>query len=169
MKRRPSLRRALAERQAQVFNTRMLRTLILSAALGLAACAASPAADSGVAPDMAFALGGDLNCNASELRSCPAGGCTASSPGETTTLYISLSVPNHGGDGEFCIATGCEAAQYEPTLTRALGWTATMRTNDRTDYTADLEIARDLQTFTLRQSGENGAETWTGTCSPAGS
>lgn len=148
----------------------MLRTLILSAALGLAACAASPAADSGAAPDMAFALGNDLNCNASELRSCPAGGCTASSPGETTTLYISLSVPNHGGEGEFCIATGCEAAQYVPRLTRALGWTATMRTNDRTDYTADLEIARNLQTFTLRQAGENdGSETWTGQCSPAGS
>lgn len=148
----------------------MLRALILTAALGLAACAASPATDSDASPDMAFALGAELNCNASELRTCPAGGCTASSPGETTTLYISLSVPARGGAGSFCIATGCEDAQFEPKLTRALGWTATMRTNDRTDYTADLEIARDLRTFTLRQAGENGGtETWAGTCSPAGS
>ncbi len=148
----------------------MLRALILTAALGLAACAASSAADIGADPELAFALGHDLNCNASELRSCPAGGCTASSPGETTTLYISLSVPDRGGQGRFCIATGCEDAQFEPTLTRALGWTATMRTNDRTDYAANLEIARNLQTFSLRQAGENGgSDTWTGECSPAGS
>jgi hypothetical protein len=170
MKRRPSLRRTLADRQAEVFNARMLRALMLTAAIGLAACAASPAADTGADPDLAFALGSDLNCNASELRQCPAGGCTASSPGETTTLPVSLSVPDRGGQGRFCIATGCEDALYAPTLTRALGWTATMRTRDRTEYAANLEIARNLQTFTLRRTGENGSiETWTGECSPAGS
>ena len=148
----------------------MLRAFILTAALGLAACAASPAADSGANPDLAFALGSDLSCNASEVRQCPAGGCTAASPGETMTLHISLSVPDRGGEGRFCIATGCEDAQFEPTLTRALGWTATMRTNDRTEYAANLEIARNLQTFTLRQADENGSsDTWTGECSPAGS
>jgi hypothetical protein len=148
----------------------MFRALILTAALGLAACAASPAADSGADPELAFALGSELSCNASELRQCPAGGCTAASPGETSTLYISLSVPDRGGQGRFCIATGCEDAQYEPTLTRALGWTATMRTNDRTNYTANLEIARDLRTFTLSQAGENGGtDSWAGECSPAGS
>lgn len=148
----------------------MLRALILTAALGLTACAASPAADSGANPDLAFALGSDLSCNASEVRQCPAGGCTATSPGETMALHISLSVPDRGGQGRFCIATGCEDAQFEPKLTRALGWTATMRTSDRTEYAADLEIARNLQTFTLRQAGENGgSDIWTGECSPAGS
>jgi hypothetical protein len=78
-------------------------------------------------------------------------------------------VPDRGGAGRFCIATGCENAQFEPTLTRALGWTATMRTDDRTNYSASLEIARDLRTFTLRQRDSDGVSTWTGECSPAGS
>ena len=146
----------------------MSRTLLIAAISVLAACAASPASD-GPDLDLAFALGSDLNCNAGEMRQCPAGGCTATEPGETSTLYISLAVPNRGGDGRFCIATGCEDAQYEPTLTRALGWTATMRTNDRTSYSADLEIARDLRTFTLREASSEGINTWTGECSPAGS
>lgn len=146
----------------------MLRALILTAALGLAACAASPAAES-PDPDLAFALGSDLNCNAGDLRQCPAGGCAPGQQGELTTLYISLSVPDRGGEGRFCIATGCEDAQYEPTLTRALGWTATMRTNDRTNYNAQLEISRDLRTFTLTDGGPAGVDTWTGECSPAGS
>lgn len=147
----------------------MLRAFVLTAALGLAACAASPAADSGHESELAFALGSDLNCNASEVRQCPAGGCTASSPGEAMTLHISLSVPDRGGDGRFCIATGCEDAQFAPTLTRSLGWTATMRTTDRTEFVADVEIARDLRTFTLRQADSSGIDTWTGECSPAGS
>ena len=147
----------------------MSRALLIAAAFGLAACAASPAADSGPDANLAFALGSDLNCNASEVRQCPAGGCTAAAPGETSTLHISLSVPDRGGEGRFCIATGCEDAQFAPTLTRAPGWTATMRTNDRTNYTADLEIARDLQTFTLREGNSDGISTWTGECSPAGS
>lgn len=144
----------------------MLRTLLLTAAVGLAACAASPAADNA---DLAFALGGDLACNAQEVRQCPAGGCAAGEQGEMMTLPISLHVPDRGGAGRFCIATGCEDAQFEPTLTRALGWTATMRTNDRTSYDANLEIARDLRTFTLRQRDADGVSTWTGECSPAGS
>ena len=147
----------------------MLRALILTAALGLAACAASSAADIGADPELAFALGHDLNCNASELRSCPAGGCTASSPGETTTLYISLSVPDRGGQGRFCIATGCEDATIAPTLTRALGYTAVVAADDRTHTRADLEVARDLQSFRMRQHAEGTVTTWNGVCSPAGS
>ena len=149
----------------------MLRALILTAALGLAACAASPADDTGASPDpnLAFALGSDLSCNASDMRQCPAGGCAAGQEGELSTTHISLHVPDRGGQGRFCIATGCENAQYEPKLTRALGWTATMRTDDRTNYNADLEIAHDLRTFTLRQAGSMGISTWTGECSPAGS
>ena len=85
--------------------------------------------------------------------------------GEVSTLYISLSVPDRGGAGEFCIMTGCEAATFEPTLTRAPGWTAIMRTNDRTEYNANLEISRDLRAFTL----SDGGGVWTGTCSAAGS
>jgi hypothetical protein len=147
----------------------MLRALILTAAIGLAACAASPAADDGPDPDLAFALGADLSCNSGDLRQCPAGGCVAGQEGEPMTLHISLHVPDRGGQGRFCIATGCEDAQFEPTLTRALGWTAIMRTSDRTGYAADLEIARDLRTFTLRQADSGGISTWTGECSPAGS
>lgn len=147
----------------------MLRALILTAALGLAACAASPAADDGPDPDLAFALGSDLSCNASEMRQCPAGGCAAGQQGEQMELNISLHVPDRGGQGRFCIATGCENAHFEPTLTRARGWTATMRTDDRTNYAADLEIARDLRTFTLRQADSSSIDTWTGECSPAGS
>lgn len=143
----------------------MLRPLLLTAALALAACAASPSAE----PDLAFALGADLSCNASEMRRCPAGGCAAGEPGEAMTTHISLHVPDRGGAGRFCIATGCENAQFEPKLTRALGWSATMRTDDRTNYAADLEIARDLRTFTLRQASSSGVSTWAGECSAAGS
>jgi hypothetical protein len=148
----------------------MLRALILSAAIGLAACAASPAADSGAPdPDLAFALGTDLSCNAGDMRQCPVGGCAPGQEGEHMELNISLHVPDRGGQGRFCIATGCEDAQFEPKLTRALGWTATMRTSDRTNYAADLEIARDLRTFTLRQTDSSSIDTWTGECSAAGS
>lgn len=146
----------------------MLRVLLLTAVIGLAACAASPASES-PDPDLAFALGTDLSCNASDMRQCPAGGCAAGQQGEAMTMPISLHVPDRGGQGRFCIATGCEDAQFEPTLTRALGWTAAMRTNDRTGYNANLEIARDLRTFTLRQRDSGGVSTWSGECSPAGS
>lgn len=134
----------------------MKRTLF-AAALGLLAACASPAADA-PDPDLAFALGHDLSCNAGEHRA---------PNGEISTLYISLSVPDRGGAGEFCIATGCEAATFEPTLTRALGWTAIMRTNDRTAYNANLEISRDLRSFALSEGAGGGA--WTGTCNAAGS
>lgn len=147
----------------------MKRSLIIAAVFGLAACTASTVGGAGADPELAFALGSDLSCNASEALQCPAGGCTAQAPGEEMTLHISLHVPDRGGDGRFCIATGCEDARFEPKLTRALGWTATMRTNDRTEYNADLEISRDLRSFTLRQGDSEGISTWTGVCSPAGS
>ncbi|PZO47709.1 MAG: hypothetical protein DCF16_17425 [Alphaproteobacteria bacterium] len=151
-----SLRRALAPGQAGVFNGAMKHALLAAALAALAACA-SPATDA-PDPDLAFALGHDLSCNASEQRA---------PNGEVSTLHISLSVPDRGGAGEFCIMTGCEAATFEPTLTRALGWTAVMRTNDRTNYNANLEISRDLRAFTLAE-GEGGG-VWTGTCNAAGS
>lgn len=136
-----------------------MRILLIAALVSLGACAAAPQSD---APDptLAFALGQDLSCDASEMTR---------EDGETMTLYISLHVPDRGGAGRFCIATGCEDAAFEPTLTRALGWTAIMRTNDRTEYNAELEIARDLRTFRLRQSDSSGVSTWTGTCQAAGS
>ncbi|MGE0664545.1 MAG: hypothetical protein AB7H66_04160 [Hyphomonadaceae bacterium] len=147
-----------------------MRALLLTAAIGLAACAASPAADSGAPdPNLAFALGTDLNCNSGDMRQCPVGGCAPGQEGEHMTLHISLHVPDRGGEGRFCIATGCEDADFEPTLTRALGWTAIMRTDDRTNYAADLEISRDLRSFTLRQADSSSIDTWTGECSPAGS
>jgi hypothetical protein len=149
-----SLRRALASGQVGVFNGAMKHALFIVAAAVLAACS-SPSANT-PDPNLAFALGHDLNCNASEQRA---------PDGEVSTLYISLSVPDRGGAGQFCIMTGCEAATFEPTLTRALGWTAIMRTNDRTEYNANLEISRDLQTFTLSE----GSGVWSGTCNAAGS
>lgn len=145
----------------------MKHALLIALAFGLAACAASPSADQ--APDMAFALGADLSCNASEAKQCPSGGCAPGVEGEAWLVPISLQVPNGGGDGRFCIATGCEDALYIPMLSRAPGWTALMRTNDRTTYNAELEINRDLRTFTLRQGDSEGTSTWTGSCSPAGS
>jgi hypothetical protein len=147
----------------------MMRSLLALAALALCACAASPVADGGSDPELAFALGVDLSCNADEVRHCPAGGCPAGEGGSVTQIPISLSVPDGGGAGRFCMATGCEDARFEPRLTRALGWTAVMITDDRSSMRADLEIARDLRTFRLRQSEDDGVSTWTGECSPAGS
>lgn len=127
----------------------------IAVALGLAACA------SALPPSPAnFDLGHDLACDASEMRS---------DRGELVALPISILAPTGGGTGRFCMATGCEAAQFEPTTDGASGWTATMRTNDRTSYTATLEISRDLRLFTLRQVDSDGAYTWSGTCSAAGS
>ena len=137
----------------------MKRAFLIAALAGLAACAVAPASDS-PDPNLAFALGHDLSCNASDMTR---------GDRETMTLHISLGVPDRGGAGRFCIATGCEDARFEPTLTRAPGWTAIMRTDDRTNYSAELEIARDLQTFRLRQADSSGVSTWTGTCNAAGS
>jgi hypothetical protein len=137
----------------------MKRALLIAALAALGACAGAPANDA-PDPNLAFALGHDLSCNASTMTR---------GDGEAMTLHISLDVPDRGGAGRFCIATGCEDARFEPTLTRAPGWTAIMRTDDRTNYNAELEIARDLQTFRLRQSDSSSVSTWTGSCSAAGS
>lgn len=142
----------------------MFRTLILAAALSLTACAA-PAANPVV---QIPALSADLNCNAGDVRQCPAGGCTASQPGEQSTLYISLNVPARGGAGGFCIATGCEDATFTPEPSNT-GFAATMRTNDRTNYAAQLRIAQDQRTFSLTEANDGGTSTWTGECSVAGS
>ncbi|MEQ1817933.1 MAG: hypothetical protein ABL871_04925 [Terricaulis sp.] len=144
-----------------------MRTLILIAAAGLAACAAPDSPN--VAPSaQVSALSADLNCNAGDVRQCPAGGCTAAQPGEASTLYISLSVPARGGAGQFCIATGCENATFEPRPSQT-GFAATMRTNDRTEYTSALQIDRDQRTFTLTEANDGGTSVWTGECSAAGS
>lgn len=132
----------------------MKHLLAASALLSLAACA-SPTETAG--PASASSLGHDLTCNASEQRA---------PNGDVSTLYISLSIPDRGGVGEFCIATGCEAATYDLALTRSLDWTGRMRTQDRTDYDANLQISRDLSTFTLT---DGGSSVWTGTCNAAGS
>lgn len=142
----------------------MLRHLILLAALGLAACAA-PVADPVV---YVPAQTDDLACNAGEVLQCPAGGCSPENPGERSTLYISLEVPARRNAGRFCIATGCEDAIFTPRPSSA-GYGYTMRTNDRTEYAATLDIALDQRTFTLREANDGGISTWSGECSVAGS
>jgi hypothetical protein len=133
----------------------MKRASFVALALSLVACAAPQANH----PQTAFALGHNLACDASELRP---------DRGDPVALPISLSVPDGGGAGRFCIATGCEDAQFEPTAAPGGGWTAIMRTNDRTSYNADLEISRDLRSFTLWHADSEGAGVWSGTCSAAG-
>jgi len=142
----------------------MIRMLLIAAPLILGACV-GPAAET--APP-AFALGVDLACDAGDLQQCPPGGCGAAAP-ETMTLHISLLVPERGGAGRFCIATGCEDAQFTPTSSPAPGWAARMHTRERTQYDAHLQIAPDLRTFSLRQADADGVKTWTGICSAAGS
>lgn len=143
----------------------MLRFILLASVLGLAACVAPES--SGPIVEMP-ALSATLACNAGNVRTCPAGGCTAANPGEQSTLYVSLEVPARGGAGRFCIATGCEDATYTPRVSNApFAWT--MRTNDRTNYTADLQISGDQRSFTLSEGAPGVTNTWTGTCSPAGS
>lgn len=133
----------------------MKHLLALVAFAALTACA-SPAPEAPAQASSA-SLGHDINCNASEQRA---------PNGEVSTLYISLSIPDRGGVGEFCIATGCEAATYDLALTRSLSWTGRMRTQNRTNYDANLQISRDLSTFTLT---DHGSGVWTGTCNAAGS
>lgn len=134
----------------------MKHRLFVAVALVLAACASPPTSE----PAGDFTLGHDLACDASEMRP---------DQGELVALPISILAPTGGGTGRFCMATGCEAAQFEPAPGRGTGWSAIMRTDDRTNYTANLEISRDLRSFTLRQVDAGGASTWTGTCSAAGS
>ncbi|MBL8547355.1 MAG: hypothetical protein JNL81_12890 [Hyphomonadaceae bacterium] len=144
-----------------------MRALILVAAAFLASCAAPDSPSSGASVELP-ALTADLNCNAGDVRQCPAGGCTAAQPGEQSTLYISLHVPARGGAGRFCIATGCEDATFEPRPSQT-GFAATMRTNDRTEYTSAIQIAQDQRTFTLTEANDGGTSVWTGECSVAGS
>lgn len=133
----------------------MKHLLAIAALAALTACA-SPEAET-PAPVSSASLGRDLTCNASEQRE---------PNGEVSTLYISLTIPDRGGVGEFCIATGCEAATFDLARAPSLAWTGRMRTQDRTDYDANLQISRDLSTFTLT---DGGSAVWTGTCNAAGS
>ena len=104
IKKQASLRRVLASGQVEGFNRGMKHLLAAAALVSLVACA-SPAETVGP-----VSLGHDITCNASEQRA---------PNGEVSTLYISLSIPARGGVGEFCIATGCEAATYDLALTRS--------------------------------------------------
>ncbi|MBX9746046.1 MAG: hypothetical protein K2X34_04040 [Hyphomonadaceae bacterium] len=135
----------------------MKHALLLAALTALAACAspAPPTPRSG-----GLSIGHDLSCDASEVVRDNA---------PPMTIYITLEVPNNGGDGNFCIATGCETAVFEPTSSSSGGYAAIMRTNDRTNWSANLEIAQNLRSFTLRQTDSEGTSTWTGTCNAAGS
>ncbi len=136
----------------------MKQLLAIAALAALAACA-SPQPES-VQSNSGLAIGHDLSCDAGEV---------VRDGQEPSTIYISLLIPNNGGDGNFCIATGCENAVFTPATSSTGGYAATMRTDDRTNYNARIDIGRDLRSFTLRQSGSDGTMTWTGTCNAAGS
>ncbi len=140
----------------------MKHALFAALAFGLAACAA-PSTE---APSAW--LGIDLSCNASEAQRCPAGGCSGQED-ETWAAPISLLAPGSGGVGRFCLATGCENARVTPTQTRALGWTARVDTNDRTEMSMELEITRDRSAFRLRHADGGTLTTWSGSCQAAGS
>jgi hypothetical protein len=144
----------------------MIRALIVATAFGLSACAASSPAGAPSEPD--FSLDVDMSCNADRALTCPAGGCATGQTGEEWQAPISLHVPRNGGTGRFCLATGCEDARIEPTLSRALGWTAIVHTDERTNKDAELTIMRDGR-FTLRDAGEMSISTWEGICQAAGS
>jgi hypothetical protein len=139
-----------------------MRPLILALCIGvLASCAAPNASED---PGLAQPLGVDTSCNADELVQRAANGA------ETRMhLPISLSIPARGTAGQFCMATGCEAARIEPTLTRALGWTARVITNDRSSMNAELQISPDRSSFRLRLADSEGSEEWAGACNAAGS
>lgn len=142
---------------------RGMKHFILVVALGLAACAGQPSSTA-----TQFALDADMSCNANSATLCPNGGCGAGNHGREWNAPISLHVPRGGGTGRFCLATGCENAEFGHVLTRAPGWSARMLTRDRTSLAGDLNITRDLA-FTLRTPQEGETATWSGTCSPAGS
>lgn len=136
-----------------------MKHLVLIAALAaLAACASSEPQPTDSSAGLA--IGHDLDCNAGDV---------VSAQGEASTLYISLNIPDGGGEGRFCIATGCEDASFEPAASTTGGFAAIMRTDDRTEYNARVEIGRDRRSFTLREGASSGANTWTGTCNAAGS
>ena len=141
---------------------RAMRQLFLSCGVLLLSACAAPAATDG--HGMPAPLGVDVVCNADELVHRRANGAV-----ERMSLPISLSVPGRGTAGELCMATGCEAARVEPTLTRALGWTARVITDDRSSMNAELEISRDRSSFTLRRADSDGVEEWSGFCNAAGS
>jgi len=132
-----------------------LALLVVLVALTACASPAPPTPRSG-----GLSIGHDLSCNASQV-------VRGNSP--PMTIYISVEVPNNGGSGNFCISTTCERAEFVPAAGSSGGYAATMRTNDRTNWNADLQIDQNLRAFTLRQTDSEGVSTWTGTCNAAGS
>jgi hypothetical protein len=139
-----------------------MRHLIFAlGALSLASCASPTATD---AQGVAAPLGVDTSCNADEMiQRGPNGAETR------MQLPISVSIPASGTAGEFCMATGCEPARIEPTLTRALGWTARVITNERSSMNAEIEISRDRSSFRLRRASSESSDEWSGACNAAGS
>jgi len=148
-----------------VLDVAMKRIFILAVLTALTACAATNSGDAG-----GSWLGGTaLSCHSDAARACRGAGCDIAAAQDRWEAPISLTVPALNTTGRFCLATGCEPAQIVPTQTRALGHTARVYTDDRTEMRADLEIARDLSTFRLRWASEDGVNEWTGACQPAGS
>jgi hypothetical protein len=114
IEKQPSLRRVLALGQVGGFNQEMKHLLAAAALLSLRRLVRFRPR-----PLDRRSLGARSQLQRQRAARCERGGFDA--------LYL-LSIPDRGGGGEFCIATGCEDATYDLALTRSQGWAGTMRT-----------------------------------------
>ena len=78
-----------------------------------------------------------------------------------------LALGEGGLDAAAGVVEHAHLRRVQPTLTRALGWTARVITNDRSSMTAEIEISRDRSSFRLSRA--EGGEEWRGSCNAAGS
>ena len=143
----------------------MKRAFVLAAALVLSACASGAEQSE----EAGAWISHSLSCNAAEAHVCEGEGCTPARDDEIWAAPISVVVPALNQSGRFCIATGCEDAEVVPAAATRQAFHARVRTNDRTQMDAALEIARDLRSFRLSWPEDGAVRAWAGACEAAGS